>query len=128
MSYFIVGFILTDGSGSSKFELINEAYHLCCLMISQICSFGTGLGSVIFNVSQLPPHLLLLQLILEFGLVGLVLFFFIPVIIIIKWGKDYIYIFIPYFLVGFSVVTISNPILATLTLLYYYFKETEWEN
>lgn len=128
LSNVIVGFINSDGSGGSKFELINEAYNLYMSYDIFNMLFGTGLGSVIFNISHLPPHLLLLQLILEFGLIGFLLFFMIPIVIVLKWGKDYMYIYMPYFLVGLSVVTISNPILTTLSLLYYYFKEIEWEN
>lgn len=120
---YLLDIMANSPSGLTKIQFMQEAVHLFINRDVFDVLFGTGVSSVKLN--GFDPHLLILQLILEFGMIGFTLYFSIQVALISLFSKAYVYIFLPFFMVSFSVASISNPIFSVVILIFYYFSYYE---
>lgn len=101
-----------DESGNSKLNLINEyTTYFFNSSIDDII-FGYGLGEL--KVGNYNPHLLPLQLLTGYGVIGLVLYISVIASILIKYNATKV-IIIPYLIVSMSVAPIGVGVL-TFTL------------
>jgi hypothetical protein len=124
--FFIIDFIKLDGSGDSKIQLILYGIdYLSSLSLSSLL-FGVGLDQGLLNGTA--PHLLILKLIVELGLFGFILYFTMIISFFKILNYNYVHLIIPYFILGFSVVSISSPILTiTIILLFIVIQSKESE-
>ncbi|WP_318837253.1 MULTISPECIES: hypothetical protein [unclassified Providencia] len=117
-SSFIIHMIEMDGSGSTKINFIKRGFEMLISRDIFTTLFGTGLFSVKLN--GYDPHIVILQLLLQLGLIGFILYYLIQFILIINYKRILIYVVLPFFLIGLSVASISSPIFTTIIILLYY--------
>ncbi|WP_239407554.1 hypothetical protein, partial [Providencia rettgeri] len=118
LSPVILGFIENDASGLTKINFISAGLDIFLSRSFFDELLGTGFSSVTIN--GLEPHIVVLQIILQLGIIGLILYYLIQVILLLGYSGIHAYIIIPFFLIGFSVASISNPIFTLTILLLYY--------
>jgi hypothetical protein len=113
----IQGAILSDGSGSSKIFLITQGLEQYSYGNLSSLLFGEGLNKA--KVGTFDPHILILKLLLELGLIGLILFLSIFASLYLVFNFQSLYVIFPYFIVGLSVVSLSTPVLTSAILIVY---------
>jgi len=122
---FILDLMSADNSGLTKIRFVQEGFNIFINRDIYGVLFGTGVSSV--SINGYEPHLLVLQLFLQYGIIGFSLYYFIQLVLILLFSKSYIYILLPFFIVSFSVSSISNPIVTVVILIFYYFSYYENE-
>lgn len=102
--------IANDASFATKFLIINLAFDFLKGVPISTILFGIGVGNT-FDFIGIGAHNLFIMLLLETGLIGLFLFL-VNIYFIIKATKGKaLYIILPFFTMGFSVVSIAFPYL-----------------
>ena len=118
LSPFILEIIAKDASGLTKINFITTGIDIFLSRSFYEELLGTGFSSVTINGYE--PHIIVLQLILQLGIIGLFMYYLIQIILLFSYNGILAYIIIPFFLISFSVASISNPIFTLTTLLLCY--------
>lgn len=101
LSFFVFMFFLNDGSFLTKLDIFNKTYEF--LQECDVYTFLFGLGpNQSFKAIGRYAHNIWSIMLLEYGFVGLVLFFLMMVFISFDVGKYFFIVAIPYFLVSLS--------------------------
>ncbi|MCA6914332.1 O-antigen ligase family protein [Pectobacterium versatile] len=109
-------FAVYDQSGESKLDILSN-YMDFFLNSSWIhILFGYGLGQV--KVGIYNPHLLVLQLAIGYGLIGLLLYI-VPFVCLFRAEKKLLKAVFPYFIASFSVAPIGLGVLSLVIYLFY---------
>lgn len=115
---FVIELILTDSSGSSKINLLTKGWDVFYNRNLYEMLVGSGFGSVLIDGHQ--PHLIILQLLLELGFLGFLLYYIVQFFFVFFIGVDFLFVFLPLFFIGLSVASISSPIVSALVIMMYY--------
>lgn len=109
-----ISVIFKDESGDSKLSLLQS--YSGFFMSSDIFHvfFGNGFGKVMIN--DLNPHILGLQLIIGYGLVGMFLYFSFFAALMFEYNRMFRVLF-PYLIVSFSVAPIGLGVLTYVIYL-----------
>lgn len=111
-------FLSKDASFLTKFLILELAIEFLKNVPINTMLFGVGMGNT-FNFIGIGAHNLIVTLTLESGLIGLFLFSFFVYLITKKTNYKALYILLPFFLMGFSVVSIAFPyLLCQLVIIY----------
>jgi O-antigen ligase len=99
-----------DASFTTKFLIIELAIDFLKSVPLNTILFGVGMGNT-FNFIGIGAHNLFVTLLIETGLLGLLLFLINSYFIIKKTKGKALYILLPFYTMGFSVVSIAFPYL-----------------
>lgn len=105
----VVAILIQDGSFLTKLEILNNSINYLAGVSFDAFLFGVGYARSEFVLNGIYGHNFIILYLIEFGLVGLILFIFILLSIFNNTKTNFKYILVPYIIAGMSYAPYMIP-------------------